>query len=116
MLIYNSSKGYGAIPQAVHWLTVILVAVAWTFGLFGDDLPKGTPRDAGLFVHISAGLAVIALLVVRVAWNSDRPTATRRTDNAWRLVRPFGEGDSLPALCPADRGSCRRDSSAIRAW
>ena len=47
MLIYNSSKGYGAIPQAAHWLTVILVAVAWILGLFGDDLPKGAPRAAG---------------------------------------------------------------------
>ena len=67
MLIYNSSRGYGAIPQAAHWLTVILVAVAWALGLFGDELPKGAPRAAALFVHISAGLAVMALLVVRLA-------------------------------------------------
>ena len=69
MLIYNSSKGYGAIPQATHWLTVILVAVAWALGLFGDDLPNGAGRAAGLFVHISAGLAVMVLLVFRLAWN-----------------------------------------------
>jgi len=55
MQIHNSSKGYGAIPQAAHWLTVILVVVAWTLGLFGDDLPKGAPRGAGLLIHISAG-------------------------------------------------------------
>ena len=29
-------------------------------------LPKGDPRDAGLFVHISAGIAILALLVARV--------------------------------------------------
>ena len=87
MLIYNSSKGYGAIPQAVHWLTVILVAVAWTLGLFGDDLPKSAPRDAGLFVHISAGLAVITLLVGRVAWNlvDPPPPAEPTTLGAWSV-------------------------------
>jgi cytochrome b561 len=74
MLIYNSSNGYGAIPQATHWLTVILVAVAWALGLFGDDLPNGAQRAAGLFVHISAGLAVMVLLVFRLAWNlANRP-------------------------------------------
>jgi cytochrome b561 len=73
MQIYNSSKGYGAIPQVAHWLTVILVPVAWILGLFGDDLPKGAPRAAGLFIHISAGLVVVALLVVRQPWNLTNP-------------------------------------------
>ncbi|ABE62746.1 cytochrome B561 [Nitrobacter hamburgensis X14] len=88
MLICNSSKGYGAIPQAIHWLTVILVVVAWTLGLLGDELPKGTQRDAGLFVHISAGLAVIILLVVRLAWNffNPPPSAGSTTLGIW-LVR-----------------------------
>ncbi len=87
MLIYNSSKGYGAIPQAVHWLTVILVAVAWTLGLFGDEFPKGAPRDAGLFAHISAGLAVIALLVVRMAWSlvDPPPSAGPTKLGAWSV-------------------------------
>jgi cytochrome b561 len=85
MLIYNSSKGYGAIPQTAHWLTVVLVAVAWTLGLFGDELPKGPQRDAGLFVHISAGLAVIILLVVRLAWNlfNPPPSAGPKTLGVW---------------------------------
>ena len=73
MLIFNSPKGYGAIPQAIHWLTAILVVAAWILGLVGDDLPKGTLRDAGLSVHISAGLVVIILLVVRLAWNFFNP-------------------------------------------
>lgn len=73
MQIVNSSNSYGAVPQVMHWLTVLLVAVAWTLGLFGDEFPKGAPRSAGLFVHISAGLTVIALLVVRLAWNLANP-------------------------------------------
>lgn len=87
MRIYNSSNGYGAIPQAVHWLTVILVAVAWILGLFGDDLPKGPPRAAGLFFHMSAGLAVIILLVVRLAWNlfNPSPSAGPTTLGIWSV-------------------------------
>ena len=87
MLIYNSSKGYGAIPQAIHWLTAILVVVAWTLGLLGDDFPKGTPRDAGWLVHMYAGLAVISLLVVRLVWNlfNPPPSAGPTTLGPWSV-------------------------------
>ena len=45
MQLFNSTKDYGAIPQALHWLTVFLVALAWALGTFDDVLPKGGPRE-----------------------------------------------------------------------
>ena len=129
MQINNSSQGYGAIPQAAHWLTVILVALAWVLGLFGDDLPKGTPRDAGLFVHMSAGLAVVILLVVRLALNlvNPPPLAGPATLGIWTvrlgqathyvlyamliavpvtgIVLQFARGDALPIFGIADIAS-----------
>ena len=68
MQLFNSKKDYGAIPQALHWLTVFLVALAWALGTFDDVLPKGGPRDSGLFVHICAGIAILSLLVARLTW------------------------------------------------
>lgn len=68
MQLFNSTKEYGAIAQALHWLTVFLVALAWALGTFDDVLPKGWPRDSGLFVHISAGMAILSLLVARLTW------------------------------------------------
>jgi cytochrome b561 len=112
----NASSRFEANPhrRPTHWLTVILVAVAWALGLFGDDLPNGAGRAAGLFVHISAGLAVMVLLVFRLAWNlANRPP--RRTDRARRLGRSPGARGSLSALWAADRRSHRWDRAAIRA-
>jgi cytochrome b561 len=129
MPISNSSKGYGAIPQAAHWLTVILVALAWVLGLFGDDLPKGAQRDAGLFVHMSAGLAVVILLVVRLTLNlvNPPPPAGPATLGIWTvrlgqathyvlyafliavpvagIVLQFARGDALPIFGVADIAS-----------
>ena len=67
MQLRNSAQSYGAIPKFLHWLTVALVIIAWVLGTFGDDLPRGL-RSAGLFVHISVGLGVFVLLVLRVLW------------------------------------------------
>lgn len=68
MQLRNSAASYGAVPKSLHWLTVALVVSAWLLGTFGDDLPRGAVQSAGLFTHISCGLAVVALLVLRVAW------------------------------------------------
>lgn len=66
MQLRNSVQSYGAIPMSLHWLTVALVVLAWLLGTFGDDLPRASASNAGMFVHVTAGLLIIALLVVRV--------------------------------------------------
>lgn len=93
MQLRNSSDGYGAIARAFHWLTVVLVLLAWTLGTFGDVFPKGAARTAGLMVHISAGLTILAVLLARLLWRLvDRPPAPEPTglglwaDRAGRLA------------------------------
>jgi len=70
-------RRYGMIPRFLHWMTVVLVVLAWTLGTFGDDLPKGAARATGLFVHMSAGLLVLGALVMRLVWRTvERPPPT----------------------------------------
>ena len=73
MQLRNSTRHYGPIALTTHWLTVLLVAVAWLIGTFGDVLPRGAPRQTGLFVHMSAGLAILILALLRLAWRSFDP-------------------------------------------
>jgi cytochrome b561 len=76
----NSTRGYGAIPQVMHWITVALVILAWFLGQFDDIFPKGPARAAALFVHISAGLSVAGLVVLRLCWRlADVPPPLERT-------------------------------------
>ena len=73
MQLYNSLKRYGAGPMLLHWVTALLVVVAWTLGIFGDDIPRGETRNFARFVHVSAGLLVVGLLVVRLVWRFANP-------------------------------------------
>ena len=68
MRLTNSTDRYGTVPQFLHWATVALVITAWLFGQFVDDLPRGA-----LSVHISAGLALLLLLVLRLLWRMADP-------------------------------------------
>jgi cytochrome b561 len=73
MQLKNSSSRYGAIPQAVHWLTALLVVAGWLLGQFGDDLPKGRAGDLGFLMHMTLGQCVLFLLVVRLVWRFVNP-------------------------------------------
>lgn len=76
MRVRNSSKSYGSVAIAMHWAVVMLVLGAALTGLFGDDLPKGAVRQAGLFAHISFGLAILGFAFARLFWRlADPPPA-----------------------------------------
>ena len=59
---------YGAAAQLVHWLSVLLVAIAWVLGTIREDLPRGSARDFGESIHVSAGELIAILLIIRVGW------------------------------------------------
>ena len=69
----NSSEGYGAVAMTLHWAIVVLVACAWLTGQFGDALPRGPQREAGLFIHIFLGLSILALAAARLVWRATDP-------------------------------------------
>jgi cytochrome b561 len=73
MQLTNTPRRYGALPQLIHWLTALFVIAGWLLGQFGDYLPKGPARDVGLFVHMTLGECVIALVIVRLAWRMANP-------------------------------------------
>jgi cytochrome b561 len=69
---------YDATARLLHWLTVLLVMIAWVLGIFGDGLPKAS-QAAGLFVHISVGLGILVISIVRVPWRFTHTPALEPT-------------------------------------
>jgi cytochrome b561 len=105
---------------------VAAVILAWALGTFDDVFPKGPARAAALFVHISAGLAVIAFVIARLLWRIvDPPPRPEKTPlGAWMdragqlahyalyalliavpvvgIVVQFARGDALPLFGLSD--------------
>jgi cytochrome b561 len=60
---------YGVVAQSFHWLTAVLVLVAFTLGPGGpEDRVYAAARDADRQLHESLGLAVFVLVVLRSIW------------------------------------------------
>jgi cytochrome b561 len=81
MPLRNSQQNYGAVARSAHWATALFVLLAWLLGQFGDVFPRGAPRAASLFAHMSLGLGVILLVALRLAWRAlDRPPPAIRAN------------------------------------
>src|SRR5579871_699588 len=70
---------YGPTGRILHWLTVLLVVVAWAMARFGEQLfDEGidalhTATGIGLGLHLWAGLAVLVIATVRLRWRVANP-------------------------------------------
>lgn len=68
---------YHPLSQIIHWLTAILVVIAFVLGPEDIDELDNPSLDLGLQTHETLGLAVFGLTVLRLLWTlfSQRPLA-----------------------------------------
>lgn len=68
-MIRDSDKGYGWLSIVIHWLSAILVLGLFGVGYYMVDLSYYDPGYHQLpRLHISFGLLLALLMLVRVAW------------------------------------------------
>ena len=84
---------YGSLAQALHWLTAILVLIAFIYGPGGsEERVYAASRDSDRQLHESLGLAVLTLVALRALWRTvDRrpepPPGPRWMEAAARWVQ-----------------------------
>jgi cytochrome b561 len=89
----SARSHYGALAQAFHWTTAVLVLLAFIYGPGGSELKVYShARDFDRQLHETLGLAVFALVVLRVLWRfvderPDPPQVARWMDIASKVVQ-----------------------------
>src|SRR6478735_9818905 len=62
---------YGALAQALHWITAVLVLAAFIYGPGGsEERVYSAARDADRQLHETLGLSVLTLAAIRLAWRA----------------------------------------------
>jgi cytochrome b561 len=68
-MMQGTLSRYGPVAQAFHWVTVILVLVAFFYGPGGSEQRVYLPaRDFDRQLHETLGMCVFVLAVMRVLW------------------------------------------------
>lgn len=85
-MLTDSRTGYGLISIAIHWISALLILFLFSLGIYMvdlgyyDDWYHEAPE-----LHISLGLVVLLLMLVRVIWRIANPTpvelAAKRAQN-----------------------------------
>jgi cytochrome b561 len=69
MPLFNTAKRYGAVSQAFHWVTAVLVAAAYVLGEGGpESRVYSAARSGDLAWHETLGILVFAVVLARVLW------------------------------------------------
>lgn len=59
---------YDLFTQSIHWLTLLIVVIAFVAGLVMEEMPRG-PEKVQLFnLHASIGVILFALTTIRLTW------------------------------------------------
>ena len=64
----KTTTGYSGLQIGLHWLIAILIVTAWFTGEGAGDAMETVEKGgtAGFVPHVAIGLAILALVVVRV--------------------------------------------------
>jgi cytochrome b561 len=77
---------YGTTAKVFHWLVVALLLVQYLIGWLMPDIHRGMKPGAAMTFHVSAGIVILALIVVRLAWRLTHPVAPESSLPAWQRL------------------------------
>src|SRR5712672_4720418 len=77
---------YGTTAKVFHWLLVALLLVQYLIGWLMPDIHRGTEPDAAMTFHVSFGLLVLILIVLRFAWRLAYPVTPESSLPPWQRL------------------------------
>ena len=77
---------YGTTAKVFHWLIVALLLVQYLIGWLMPDIHRGMKPGAAMTFHVSFGLLVLILIVLRFAWRLIHPIAPESSLLPWQRL------------------------------
>jgi cytochrome b561 len=77
---------YGTAAKLFHWAIVALIAVQLPLGWLMPDIKRGMTPGSAMSLHISIGITILALIVLRLIWRVTHPVAPESYLPAWQRL------------------------------
>jgi len=77
---------YGATAKVFHWLIVALLVAQYLIGWLMPDIHRGMKPGAAMTFHISIGITILVLIVLRLAWRLTHLVAPESSLPPWQRL------------------------------
>src|ERR1700681_3217424 len=77
---------YGTTAKVFHWLIVALLRVQYSIGWLMPDIHGGMEPGAAMTFHVSFGIVILILILLRLAWRLAHPVAPESSLAAWQRL------------------------------
>ncbi|MBN8987807.1 MAG: cytochrome b [Rhizobiales bacterium] len=77
---------YGITAKLFHWLIVALLMVQYPIGWLMPDLHRNMKPGAPMSFHISFGISILMLMVLRFVWRLTHPVAPESSMPPWQRL------------------------------
>jgi len=77
---------YGTTAKIFHWLIAALLLVQYLIGWLMPDLHRNMKPGAPMIFHVSVGLTILVLIVLRLTWRLAHPVAPESSLPPWQRV------------------------------
>ena len=81
----SSRLHYGTTAKVFHWLIVALLIVQYLIGWLMPDVHRGPP-GVPMVMHMSVGLTILLLIVLRFVWRLTHPVAPESSLPGWQRL------------------------------
>jgi len=80
MSFRNTTRSWGSLSKALHWIIVLLIINQWIIAERADALPNGLAKLQVLAWHKSFGITILMLAAIRLVWRLMNPTPELTTE------------------------------------
>ena len=77
---------YGNTAKLLHWLVVALLAVQYPIGWLMPDIHRNMKPGAPMTFHVSFGIVILLLIVLRLAWRLTHRVPPERSLPRWQRL------------------------------
>jgi cytochrome b561 len=77
---------YGTTAKIFHWLIVALLFVQYPIGWLMPDIHRGMKPGDAMTLHISFGILILMLIVLRLFWRITHPVAPESSLPPWQRL------------------------------
>src|SRR5260221_8565004 len=77
---------YGTTAKVFHWLILALLLVQYPIGWLMPDIHRNMNPGAAMTFHVSFGILILLLIVVRLGWRLAHPVAPASSLPPWQRL------------------------------